>query len=181
MVVLQVMTVVSAANTYIGADNKNIPWNVTHNAFCYDKSPVTWSGTFDECWKTCINTKGCTQFAFTNNQWTGRTGCSFAPPCKSFCTAGACRNWDTYDCPTGATSCQQPVAPAPAPGRFLSGIFASHMVLQRNVPSLLSGSNVKLGDVVTVTVTGAAGPETVTHNVKVAEKWYVSCIQCNFH
>ena len=170
MIGVVVMSVIAVSSMDIG---NNPPWNVTHNAFCYPNNvPVTWSGTFEECWKTCINTKGCKQFSFTNNQWKGRTGCSLVPPCTSFCTTGACRNWDTFDCPAGAMSCQQLVAP-PVQGRFLSGIFASHMVLQRDVPSLLSGSNVHPGDVVTVTVTGAAGAETVTHNVTVAAKWYV--------
>ena len=165
----------------IGSSSHNTSWNVTRNAFCYpNQVPVTWSVTFDECWKTCVNTTGCKQFSFTNNQWKGRTGCSLVPPCTGFCTTGACRNWDTFDCPTGAASCQQPVAPAPAPGRFLSGIFASHMVLQRDVPSLLSGSNVKPGDVVTVTVSGAAGAETVTHNVTAADQWYVYVVYVLF-
>lgn len=47
---------------------------------------------FDQCYKNCLSTPGCTQFSFTNStMWQQRTGCALAPNLNSSACKGPSR------------------------------------------------------------------------------------------
>jgi hypothetical protein len=143
-----------------------VNWAVTPNSFCGLEDPVEWSVTFKDCEEKCAANPSCTEFAFTNNRWHGRTGCVYSTPCADPCTDGACGNWDTFDCPHGPctpTPAPPGPAPTPPPSKFvLSPAMGSNMVLQRDTPASIYGTS-GAGDNITVKINGVL--ETITRTL----------------
>ena len=124
-------------------------WVKKPSTFCQNvgNDTLTWGVPFAGCLASCVATK-CSDFAFTNERWTGRTGCSLqydgcAQPCNN-AAEPACGNWDTYTCALPGDACTAP-APPPAPrpptvAFKLSPALGDHMVLQRDTAARVWGT-----------------------------------------
>ena len=169
-----------AASGSVGSAGAAAPpaWRVAPESFCGLNHTVNWGGTFDACLAQCVATK-CTEFAFTNKNWAGRTGCVVqkdhcASPCDVKADA-ACKNWDTYTCSLADDSCAKPPPPAPPPpppARFaVSPALGSHMVLQRDTPARVWGT-AKPGSAVSLAVSGPLA-EKATATASAAGEWQI--------
>ena len=155
---LALARVAAARYDWAPAGWSNNQWSLSPNTYCginkVPGTPVTWSGTFEECYQGCLQTPTCTEFAFTNaTLYTVRTGCAYTMPCNATappCHAGVCANWDTYDCPSRDCAAPPP-PPAPQLPFAVSAAFGSHMVLQRDTPARIYGT-AGAGDIITVSV-----------------------------
>jgi hypothetical protein len=158
-------------------------WDIGRHTDCDQtadgKSPfpgghLEWKISFAECLKMA---KG-KSFMYTNEKWpASNAGCMVnLPPVCGNCTSGACGNWDSYSCPSGACVADPkppPTGKGPPPppaSALVHRALGSHMVLQRDVPARIWGSG--LGDI-TVAVSGAGGAEIKTATAAANGSWTV--------
>jgi hypothetical protein len=90
-------------------------WEIMRHTDCSAKGAVTWKMSFAGCRKHV----GGESFMYTNEHWpASNAGCivDITPSCDYNCTVGACENWDSYYCQSGACAADPAPPPVGMPG-----------------------------------------------------------------